>query len=116
MNEFSLIFRNEQHPGVQFSPEQMQDILVQWRDWMGSIAAQNKLASSGARLGVEGKVLKPNDVVTDGPYVELKEMLSGFIIVKGADINEAAEIAKGCPILKVGGSVEVRSIIPMSMN
>jgi hypothetical protein len=115
MNEFSLIFRNAQHPSVQFSPEQMQDILVQWGDWMGSIAAQDKLASRGARLGVEAKVLKPNDVVTDGPYVEMKEMLSGFIIVKTDSIEEATALAKGCPILKVGGSVEVRSIIPMNM-
>jgi len=115
MNEFSLIFRNTNDPDVQFSPEQMQGILTQWRDWMGGIAAQNKLASSGARLGFEAKVLKPNDVITDGPFVELKEMLSGFIIVKSDTIEGATEIAKGCPILKVGGSVEVRSIIPMSM-
>ncbi len=116
MNEFSLIFRNAEHPSVQFSPEQMQGILLQWRDWIGSIAAQDKLASRGARLGIEGKILKPNDVVTDGPYVEMKEILSGFIIVKADTIEEATEMAKGCPVLNVGGSVEVRSIIPMNMN
>ena len=82
---------------------------------MGSIAAQNKLASPGNRLGFDAKVLKPNDVITDGPYVEMKEMVSGYIIVKTDTIEEAAELAKGCPVLKVGGSVEVRSIIPMSM-
>jgi hypothetical protein len=93
----------------------MQGILTQWRDWMGGIAAQNKLASPGNRLGFEAKVLKPNDVITDGPYVEMKEMVSGYILVKADTIEEAVEHAKGCPILKVGGSVEVRSIIPMSM-
>ncbi|WP_295651270.1 YciI family protein [uncultured Mucilaginibacter sp.] len=115
MNEFTFIFRNANDPDVQFSPEQMQSILTQWRDWMGSIAAQNKLASPGNRLGFDAKVLKPNDVITDGPYVEMKEMVSGYIIVKTDTIEEAAELAKGCPVLKVGGSVEVRSIIPMSM-
>ena len=116
MNEFSLIFRNTQDPDVQFSPEQMQGILTQWRDWMGSIAAQNKLANPGNRLGFEAKVLKPNDVITDGPFVELKEMISGYIVVKAANIAEAAELAKGCPVLKAGGSVEVRSVIAMSIN
>jgi len=115
MNEFTLIFRNDQNPDVKFSPEQMQGVMKQWQDWMGSIAAQNKLASPGNRLGFDAKVLKPNDVITDGPFVEMKEMISGYIVVKAADINEAADIAKGCPILKMNGSVEVRGIIPMSM-
>jgi hypothetical protein len=116
MNEFSLIFRNDQDPDVKFSPEQMQGILKQWRDWMGGIAAQNKLASQGSRLGFESAVVKPNNVVTDGPFAELKEMISGFIIVKTANLSEAVELAKGCPVLHMGGSVEVRSIIPMQME
>ena len=115
MNEFTLIFRNDQNPDVKFSPEQMQGVMKQWQDWMGSIAAQNKLASPGNRLGFDAQVLKPNDVITDGPFVEMKEMISGYIVVKAADINEAADIAKGCPILKMNGSVEVRGIIPMRM-
>lgn len=113
MNEFSFIFRNTNDPDVQFSPEQMQGILIQWRDWMGSIAAQNKLANPGNRLGFDAKVLKPNNVITDGPFVELKEMVSGYIVVKTDTLDEAVELAKGCPILQVGGSVEVRSVIAM---
>jgi hypothetical protein len=55
-------------------------------------------------------------VVTNGPYAEIKEMISGYIIVKAGDIDGAAELAKGCPILNVGGNVEVRNIIAMSAN
>jgi len=115
MNEFSLIFRNEQNPDAQFSPEQMQNILKQWRDWMGGIAAQNKLANPGNRLGIEGAVVRKGNVVTDGPYAEIKEMISGFIIVQTETLEEAIELAKGCPVFNAGGSVEVRSIIPISM-
>jgi len=114
MNEFVLIFRNDFHPEAKFSPDEMQAIMLQWQNWMGGIAAQGKLASSGNRLGSEGKTIKPGNVVINGPYVEIKEMLSGYIIVKAASIDEATEISKGCPILKVGGSVEVRDIIPMN--
>jgi hypothetical protein len=115
MNEFTLIFRNEQNPDVQFSPEQMQNILKQWRDWMGGMAAQNKLANPGNRLGFEGAVVRKNNMVTDGPYAEIKEMISGYIVVKTETLEEAIELAKACPVFNAGGSVEVRAIIPMSM-
>lgn len=84
-----------------------------WQDWLGSVAAQNKLVNQGSRLTPEGSVVKPNNVVTNGPYVELKELVSGYSIVKCKDLSEASEIAKGCPVLKVGGTVEVRTIIAM---
>ena len=113
MKEFVMIFRNEAMPEALFSPDEMQAIMKQWENWIGSIAAQNKLVSSGNRLGSEGKVVKPNNVVTDGPYAEIKELIGGYIIVKAASVDEAAEMAKGCPILLGGGNVEVRDIIQM---
>ena len=115
MNEFVLIFRNAANPDVQVSPEQMQEVIKQWQDWMGSLAAQNKLSSPGNRLGWEGKTLRPNNVVTDGPYAEIKEMISGFIVLKCDTLKEALELSKGCPIFKMGGNVEIRNVIPMEM-
>jgi hypothetical protein len=113
MNEFLLVFRRDQQAVSQMSPEQMQAMMKPWQDWMGSLAAQNKLANPGNRLAGEGKVVKPNNVVTNGPYVEIKEAVGGYIVIKAADLNEAAELSKGCPILTVGGNVEIRPIIPM---
>lgn len=95
------------------SPEEMQSMTKQWMDWMGSIAAQNKLVDRGNRLGEEGKVLRPNNVVTDGPYTEIKETLGGYTLVKANSMDEAVELAKGCPIFAVGGTVEVRPIDQM---
>ncbi|HXA00365.1 MAG TPA: YciI family protein, partial [Cytophagaceae bacterium] len=95
------------------SPEQLQSMMKPWQDWMGSLAAQNKLVSSGNRLASEGRVVKPNNVVTNGPYVEIKEAIGGYIIVKAKSLDEAAELSKDCPILKVGGNVEVRTVVPM---
>lgn len=114
MQEFLLIFRNEtQGTEVPASPEQLQARMKPWQDWMGSIAAQNKLVSSGNRLASDGKVIKPNNVITNGPYVEIKEAIGGYIIIKASSIDEATELSKACPILSNGGSVEVRAIIPM---
>jgi hypothetical protein len=113
MKEFLLVFRNDYKSMPKGSPEEMQAIMKQWMDWMGGIAAQNKLADKGNRLGSEGKVVRPNNVVTDGPYTEIKELIGGYISVKAASYDEAVEMAKGCPILLVGGNVEVRDVATM---
>jgi hypothetical protein len=117
MKEFLLILRrgassDEPTP----SPEQLQALMKPWQDWMGSLAAQNKLVSSGNRLAPAGKVVKAGNVITDGPYVELKEAVGGYIIIKADSLDEAAELSKGCPLFNVGGNVEVREIIPMEVN
>ncbi len=109
-----MIFRNDNKSDPAASPEQMQAIMKSWMDWMGSMAAQDKLSSPGNRLGNDGKTVKPDNVVTDGPYVEIKESVGGYIIVRANSIDEAAEMAKGCPILRVGGNVEVRNVIEMN--
>ena len=116
MNEFLLIFRRDfKTSGVQPSPEQLQKMMKEWQNWMGNIAAQNKLVSSGNRLSDDGRVVKPGAVVTDGPYVEIKEAIGGYIAVRAGSLDEAAEIAKGCPLLTIGGNVEVRTIVQMEM-
>jgi hypothetical protein len=114
MKEFLLVFRrgavaDDPTP----SPEQMQSMMKPWQDWMGSLAAQNKLVSSGNRLDSDGRVLKPGNVVTNGPYVEIKEAIGGYIIIRANSIDEAAELSKDCPMLNMGGTVEVRTLVPM---
>ena len=84
-----------------------------WQDWMGSLAAQNKLVSSGNRLAPEGKVVKPDNMITNGPFVEIKEAIGGYIIIRANSLDEAAALSKDCPILKMGGNVEVRMVVPM---
>ncbi|HEY9047287.1 MAG TPA: transcription initiation protein, partial [Ohtaekwangia sp.] len=64
MKEFLLVFRREAANGMQLSPEQLQQLTKPWQDWIGSIAAQNKLSARGNRLEGIGTVIKPNNVVT----------------------------------------------------
>lgn len=109
MNDFLLIFRRDfTSKEAQPSPEQMQSSVNEWKNWFGGIAAQNKLARPLQRWDLDGKVVKPNKHVTNGPFVEIKESIGGLIIIKANDYDEAVEIAQGCPILKLGGTVEVR--------
>lgn len=110
MKEFLFLFRQPSYDFRNVSPEEMAKIQKKWQDWIGGIAAQGKLANRGQRLGTEGKVLKQGGVVTDGPFVEIRERLGGFIVVKADQLEEAVTLAHGCPAIDAGGSVEVREI------
>ena len=110
MKEFLLLFRMDVKGAALRSPEEMQASMKMWMDWIGGIAAQNKLVDRGNRLTAEGKVVQPNNLITDGPYTEIKESLGGYTIIKANSFDDAAEMSKGCPIFSMGGSVEVREI------
>jgi hypothetical protein len=110
MDEFILIFRHEDG-GKLASPEQMQIWMKQTMDWIGGIAAQNKFSSGTGLPFDDSRVVRPNNVVTNGPFGEIKETIGGFIIVKAESVDEAVEFAKGSPVLQgEGNSVEVRKI------
>ncbi|MEO5997395.1 MAG: YciI family protein [Chitinophagaceae bacterium] len=112
MDEFLLLMRLDiLTKEAQPSPEQLQGYMKQYQDWVGGIAAQNKFVG-GTGLSTEGKVLKTNNIITDGPFAEIKESIAGFITIKAKDFEEAVSFAKDCPILHgEGNSVEVRKIV-----
>jgi hypothetical protein len=110
MDEFMLIFRHEDGHKVA-SPEQIQIWMKQTMDWIGGIAAQNKF-SAGVGLPMDdSRVVWHNNVVTNGPFGDIKETIGGYIVVKADSIEEAVGFAKGSPVLQGdGNSVEVRKI------
>ncbi|PSL43844.1 hypothetical protein CLV51_107155 [Chitinophaga niastensis] len=112
MKEYVLIFRMSNNADFRPTPAQMQEVMTSWTNWMGSIAARDKLVNSGNRLGIkEAKTVMSGNVVTDGPYTEVKEFINGYITIRSNSIEEAVEIAKGCPMLNGGGKVEVRGVV-----
>jgi len=50
--------------------------------------------------------------VTDGPFAESKEAIAGFFLIRADSLEEAVEIAGGCPGLEYGQTVEVRAMVP----
>jgi len=111
MNEFILIFRHQDGHKLA-SPEQMQIWMKQTRDWIGGIAAQNKFVGGNGLPFDDARVVKHNNVVTNGPFGEIKETIGGYVIVKADSVDEAVVFAKGCPVLQGdGNSVEVRRIV-----
>lgn len=110
MEEFILIFRHEDGQKVA-SPDQVEEWMQQTMDWIGGIAAQNKFVSGTGLPFEDARVVKPGNVVVNGPFGAVKETLGGYIIVRAGSVDEAVEFAKGCPVLQgEGNSVEVRKI------
>jgi len=110
---FLLLFR---HPSDQPepSPEEMQQIFGKWMGWMKEMKAKGQYIDAD-RLADTGKVVRSprGSSVTDGPYAESKEAVGGFVVITAAGIAQATDIAKACPGLDYGTTVEVRPIEEM---
>jgi hypothetical protein len=110
--EFMLLFRFDATQTYQPTEAELAEQHQHWGGFIGNIAGQGKLVST-YQLGFEGKQVAADKSVSDGIYVAQSETLGGNMVIKAASADEAAELAKGCPILSMGGRVEVREIIPM---
>jgi hypothetical protein len=110
--EFMLLFRFDATQTYQPTEAEMAEQHQQWGSFIGNIAIQEKLVST-YQLGFEGKQVTTDRTVTNGIYVAQSETLGGNMVIRAKSIGEASEIAKGCPILNMGGRVEVREILPM---
>lgn len=106
-----MIFRG----GLDFNtatPEMIQQASEVWNKWMTALAQQGKLLG-GRRLQKEGVVISgTKKAISDGPFVEAKEVIGGYVMIAATDIDEALAISHTCPIFNYGGSLELREVIP----
>lgn len=97
MNEFALLFR-QSNQLANMPEEEMKVLIKKWQDWLGSIAAQGKLANNLViRLVPDGKVLKSGGVITDGPFVEIRERLGGLVVIKADTIDGSNYLSTRLP-------------------
>ncbi len=111
-----LIFRDSK-PEIyeSLSPDQKRQLIQQWNDWYDGLAAQGKV-QHGTPLEPTGRMVRGarGAHVTDGPYAETKEVIGGYFWLTVADIDEATAIARQCPSLPLGLSVEIRPVAEYS--
>jgi len=114
MSEFTFLFRGRGDTAG--SPEQNQKHLEKWVAWFKELGEKGHLMDPGRPLEQTGKVIKGQQKdVTDGPYAEAKDVVGGYMLIEAKDLQHAADLAKDCPILDVGGSVEVRPTQMLNM-
>lgn len=93
--------------GMPETPEEGEKVMAAWNDWYAEIG--NALADGGAACGHSMTVNSDGSVIDNGG----PNPLSGYTVVNADSHEDANDIAKGCPILADGGSVEVCALIDM---
>ena len=93
-------------PDQKPSPEQMQTMMAKWNAWKEKF--KDNIVDWGDKLKPGGKIVSGSNV-SDGPFVEVKEIIGGFMIVSAASLDEAVVIAQEMPS-GPGARIEVREM------
>ena len=99
----------------QMSPQQLEEAMGKWGAWVGELSRQGGF-KGGEPVAEDGRVVTgKRKAVTDGPFGETKDIVGGYLLVTAPSLDIATEMARGCPVLEVDGSVEVRELREMKM-
>ena len=113
MTQYMILIYGDETRFQEMTQEQVQDLF----------AAHSRFAGQVGELGatmVAGDALAPSstattvrdDIVTDGPFAETKEVLGGYYLIDARDLDHALQVAKLCPAPY--GCVEVRPVMDTS--
>jgi hypothetical protein len=89
------------------SPAQMQEMFASFNAWKEKF--KDQIADFGGKLKAGGKILTTAGV-TDGPFVEVKEVIGGYMVISADSFESAIEVAKQSPGFRPGASLEIREI------
>lgn len=112
MPKFMFIFRGGgivvQPP---LPPAELGAHLAKWTAWVDALTKAGHTDAHLPPLENGGRTLRGSSkTVTDGPYAEAKDLVSGIVVISAASLDAATELARGCPIYEYEGSVEVRPL------
>src|SRR5579859_6252017 len=113
MNEFVYLYRRPQRPTG--TPQQMQARMERYQAWFKDLEERGHLASFGQPLEEKAGCVVKDKVgsISDGPYAETKDIVMGFSVITARNLDEAAALAKTCPIFDEGGIIEIRPILKL---
>lgn len=114
MKDFVFIFRGGMPDMSKMTPEQMQQGMKLWQEWYAKIG--NNVKDMGSALEPGGKhVIAKTGTPGDNPFQKKKDMVTGYSVITAKNYAEASKLAKSCPHLMGGGTIEVREVMPMEM-
>ncbi len=111
MKDFMMIFIGANYEEIGLSPEQLQERMGKWFAWGNKMEKQGILKGGNALLSKAKRVSGPGRTVSDGPFVESKELVGGYYIVSAESAEAVVEIAQDFPDYDLGGTVEIREIM-----
>ena len=111
MNRYAFVFRGGAVVHKELAPAELGAHLQKWMVWLNDLGKKGQAEPGGARLQLSGKTVRgTSKAVTDGPFAEAKDLVTGTLVIKAPTLEAATEVAKDCPIYEYDGSVEVRPI------
>ena len=109
---------------VYFDPQKVFNQSPESMAVLAEVGPHDKELRASGHLVMAQALALPNEAITvqvrngkmsatDGPFMETKEMLGGFVLIEARDLNEAVQLAAGIPFAKLG-SIEVRPVVDFS--
>jgi hypothetical protein len=109
-----LILHNSPGGLQKLSPEEMQRTLGEFTSWIDKMRSSGRFVNSEKLMDEGGKILQLQRhrlSIVDGPYMETKEVIGGYFVLRAANYDEAIELARDCPFLHLG-KVAIRETDP----
>ena len=107
MPKYLFLQRSAPGQSQRASPAQMQEMYAAFNAWKEKF--KDQILDMGGKLMADGKVVTTGGV-TDGPFIELKEVVGGYMFVSAESFERAAQIAREMPMLMPGSSIEIREV------
>lgn len=116
MPKFMLLLHDSPEMFATIRPDQMGEVIEKYVSWGDRLRASGVMVDGQKLTDEPGRVMRSRTgkvVVTDGPYSETKEVLGGYYTIQADTYDDAVEIARGCPQMEYGGTIEVRQVDAM---
>ena len=111
MTKFMILMREEAGAWASYAPEEQQRLLQLYYDWVAELRASSAFVDGNPLDSDKARLLRTVDgAVVDEPYTESKGGPTGYFVVEAEDWDAAVEIARGCPALTHGETVELRRV------
>lgn len=112
MKDYMILFVGANYSELGLSPDDLQARMGKWFAWHDKMAKAG-ISKSGEALHEKAKrVSGPDKTVTDGPFVESKDLIGGYYIVQANNEEEVIALVKeNYPDFDIGGAVEIREVM-----
>lgn len=110
MKEFMMIFVGGDYETADLSPEDFQRRMNKWNEWVEELQKEDLYITGNALKNNATRVEGNEKIATDGPFVETKELITGYLLVKARDFEHVKAMTSRYPDYDLNGKVEIREI------
>ncbi|MEM0993268.1 MAG: YciI family protein [Bacteroidota bacterium] len=111
MKKYLLLLHEDAEQLQKLSPKEMEELVSAHMAWAEKLGTAGHLIAGEALKAESVKITGKACIVKDGTFLEVKEMIGGFYYLQAENLEQAVELAKGCPCHLWGGTTEIRPIM-----